>query len=317
MWLRPEFVLLLVENGDVAIAESQLARCREIIAAGEDWRGLLGHVARAKAVVAAAEGKFPEAESQFETAVQVFQRYTLPWEKADALYYWGRALIAANLNSRASEKLAAANEIYRRHEAGQRWIDRIEAARKGAAVSGPTDADSVLSRLASFRQEADYCTLAYKSGTFRLKDSKGLRYIAFLIGNAGHELRADEVASAGATAHSDRSRLPASRDVVRVASDLGDTGVILDVRAKAEYRARMTELKAELADAEGNNDVGRVEKLRFEIDALERQLTSARARRKGPQKSIAYGACALDGHQQYQMRNLEDSSRRSGAGASP
>jgi hypothetical protein len=60
-----------------------------------------------------------------------------------------------------------------------------------------------------------------------------------------------------------------------VASDLGDTGVILDARAKAEYRAKMTELNAELEEAESNNDAGRVEKLRVEIDALERQLTSA------------------------------------------
>jgi tetratricopeptide (TPR) repeat protein len=275
MWLRPEFVLLLVENGDIAVAESQLARCSEIIAAGEDWRGLVGHVARAKAVVAAAQGKLQEAESQFETAVRIFQRYSLPWEEAEALYYWGRALIAANLNSRGGEKLAAAIEIYRRHQASQRWIDRIEAARKEAAVSGLTDAESVLSGQASFRQEGEYWTLAYKSGTFRLKDSKGLQYIAFLIRNAMHELRADEVASVGAGAVSNHLRNRAPRDAVRVASDLGDTGVILDARAKAEYRARMTELKAEMAEAEGNNDVGRVEKLRFEIDALERQLASA------------------------------------------
>jgi hypothetical protein len=175
----------------------------------------VGHVARAKAVVAAAEGKLQEAESQFETAVRVFQRYTLPCEEADALYHWGRALIAASLNSRGDEKFNAATGIYRRHEAGQRWIDCIEATRKTASVSGCTDSESALPVQASFRQEGEYWTLAFRNETFRLRDSKGLQYIAFLIRNTGREVRSDEVASMGAGADSGHLRHRAPRDVVR------------------------------------------------------------------------------------------------------
>ena len=54
---RPELSLILVETGRLGEAQSQLTRCLEIIAAGEDWRGLAGKVARADAVVAAAEGQ--------------------------------------------------------------------------------------------------------------------------------------------------------------------------------------------------------------------------------------------------------------------
>jgi len=45
------------------------------------------------------------------------------------LHRWGRALGSAGKGDRATEKLDAAIEIYRRHGAGQRWIDRVAADR--------------------------------------------------------------------------------------------------------------------------------------------------------------------------------------------
>ena len=92
-------------------AQPHLVRCREIIANGEDWRGLVVVVARAEAIVAAAEEKYEDAEAQFAKAFQIFQRYHVPFEEAEALHYWGRALNNAGEQARANEKLDAAIAI--------------------------------------------------------------------------------------------------------------------------------------------------------------------------------------------------------------
>lgn len=270
MWLRPEFVLLLVENGDVAVAESQLARCREIIAAGEDWRGLVGHVARARAVVAAAEGKFPEAESQFETAVQIFQRYTLPWEEADALYHWGRALIAANLNSRGGEKFAAAIEIYRRHEAGQRWIDRIEAARKSGSADTSKESLSATSSDATFRREGEFWKTAYEGGSANVRERGGMRFIALLLARPGENISAVEMFTA--IAAGDGAGL--GQDGLSMAGDLGDAGEKFDARALHDYRRRIAELDSEIDSGEASHDSGAVTRARAEKELLLQEISS-------------------------------------------
>ena len=50
---------------------------------------------------------------------------------------------------------------------------------------------------------------------------------------------------------------------------------ILDATAKADYRRRLKDLREELAEAERCSDVGRVERLRTEIEALTEQLAAA------------------------------------------
>src|SRR5262249_22590533 len=63
-------------------------------------------------------------------------------------------------------------------------------------------------------------------------------------------------------------------------ADLGHAGPVLDARAHAAYRARLGELREELADAERLNDMGRVQRLRDEIEALVQQLAGAKRDRK-------------------------------------
>jgi tetratricopeptide (TPR) repeat protein len=128
MQLRPELVMLNADTGRNADSNSQLVRCRELMSEDQDWLGLGGMVLRAEAIVASAEGRLDEAQAQFQKAIETFQRYRLPWEEAETLLYCGRVLSSAG-DSRANQKFDAAIEIYRRHGGGQRWIDRVEAAR--------------------------------------------------------------------------------------------------------------------------------------------------------------------------------------------
>ena len=82
-------------------------------------------VERAEAVVAAAQGKYAPAEDQFKKAIATFQHYCLPWEQADTLQFWGRALLAAGELARATEKFDAAIEIYHSHGAGARFVEYV------------------------------------------------------------------------------------------------------------------------------------------------------------------------------------------------
>jgi hypothetical protein len=60
-----------------------------------------------------------------------------------------------------------------------------------------------------------------------------------------------------------------------VRRDLGDAGVLLDATAKAAYRSRLVELRAELQEGEGFHDPARVAKARQELDFLEAELARA------------------------------------------
>ena len=116
---------------------SKLARCRQIMAAGEDWRGLAGNVARAEAVVAAARGNYDVAYRQFESALAIHQKYHLAWDEADTLQYWGRALAAAGDHVRAAEKFDAAIENHRSRGVGprlHRMVDRPTRSARWVAL---------------------------------------------------------------------------------------------------------------------------------------------------------------------------------------
>jgi class 3 adenylate cyclase len=140
---------LRAQTGRPQDAQSHLARCREIMAEGEDWRGAAGSLALAEAVVAAAEGRLEDAEGQFEQAVETFRRLTTPWDEAEALHLWGRALLDAGHRARAVEKLDAALDVYRRHGAGSRWLERVLADKMRAQGIDPSSIQSSIGVIAT------------------------------------------------------------------------------------------------------------------------------------------------------------------------
>jgi hypothetical protein len=60
-----------------------------------------------------------------------------------------------------------------------------------------------------------------------------------------------------------------------VRPDLGDAGALLDASAKAAYKARLEELRAELEEAEGCNDAALAAKARQEMEFLVGELARA------------------------------------------
>lgn len=132
-------------------------------------------------------------------------------------------------------------------------FERIESLREAS----PTAAAPAL-----FRREGEIWTIDYEGSAFRLRDVKGLRYIAFLLGSPTREIHAVELAQAvegvSEQAHAD-----------------GPPGPALDAQAKDAYRRRLEELGEELEEARGWDDPERAARTEAEIDALTEQLVQA------------------------------------------
>src|SRR5207237_402211 len=74
--------------------------------------------------LALAGGAMPEAERHFRLGLQIYRRYPQPFGEAEAWLLWGRGLRTAGDIASATEKLRAAQEIYRGHDAGTVWLER-------------------------------------------------------------------------------------------------------------------------------------------------------------------------------------------------
>ncbi|MGH7779055.1 MAG: ATP-binding protein, partial [Candidatus Binataceae bacterium] len=237
MTVRPEFALSLVATGDLVRALSEVRRCHEIIAAGEDWHGLVGHYHRASGACAAAKGLQAEAEHQFALAIEAFRRNGLVWEEAYVLRLWGRALTIAGHVGSAREKFAAAVEIYRRIGAGQAWTDRT-LAEKSHATNAPDS--EVASRYAGgvFRRDGEFWTISYQGTSASLRDRGGMRLIAMVLSRPGEPISAVEMFAA----HGANAGTGEQATGLRKTFELGDAGEQVDARALEEYRRRIAEL---------------------------------------------------------------------------
>jgi predicted component of type VI protein secretion system len=125
-----------------------------------------------------------------------------------------------------------------------------------------------------FRCEGEYWTLGYADAVLRLKDAKGLHYIAQLLRHPGREFHVlDLAATAAPGPGTDEGPAPARAHLRRAAA--GSAGPVLDAQAKAAYRRRLEALRAELEEAERNRDLGHAARAREEIDAVTGQLMEA------------------------------------------
>lgn len=122
----------------------------------------------------------------------------------------------------------------------------------------------------TLEQEGDYWTVRTADRAVRIKDMRGLHYLATLVANPGTEFRALDLVAAGAPM---RSRRDSKEQELSVESQEGVA--VLDERAKREYRKRIADLEAEIEDADEANDVGRAERARVELDFLVAELSRA------------------------------------------
>lgn len=160
-------------------------------------------------------------------------------------------------------------------------IERVGALQRGRPPaaeirqeSPPADSarripDAALT--AEFRRDGDYWTIAHGDTVLRLKDSRGLQYVARLLRHPGQEILAIDLAQG--EMDGDRGSL-GGRTSEPMASS-GSSIPALDAQAKAAYRRRLEALRDELSEAEANNDIGRAERARTEMDLLAAELRGA------------------------------------------
>jgi hypothetical protein len=178
--------------------------------------------------------------------------------------------------AQAEEKFRAAIEIYRRHEVGSRFIERVESARAASIPAQSLPPSQPLRETASLLKQGDYWTITFGNETSRLKATRGLNYISYLLRHPGREFFARDLVDAiGSDSEPHRARTRSAIEEDQVAANLGDSGPLLDVRAKSEYSARVVDLGAELEEAEQMNDLGRAERVRQEIELITDQLSAA------------------------------------------
>lgn len=140
-------------------------------------------------------------------------------------------------------------------------------AATGSIIPESSDAEHDL----RFAREGEYWTIVYQGVTSRLKDSKGLGFLARLLVAPGREIHVLDLVNPG---QGDGGT--GRRDTEDLRSEgLGDAGEILDETAKSAYRDRINDLRSEIEEADAFNDPARSDRAQTELDALVAQLSGA------------------------------------------
>src|ERR1700719_4529643 len=159
------------------------------------------------------------------------------------------------------------------------------SARPGSAGFGDAASSVRAVQKGVFGKDGEYWTVGYGGKSFRLKDSKGLGYIAHLLRHPGVEFHVLDLAGGIAGQRDDDETGQSAHGLPHGAEDLekagihigslGDAGEMLDEQAKVAYRRRLSDLREELEEAKEAGNVGRAEQAEEEIDALTRELSRA------------------------------------------
>jgi predicted ATPase len=108
-----------------------------------------------------------------------------------------------------------------------------------------------------FCQRGEVWEVGLGPDTVTLRSSKGLADLAQLLASPGQEVHCLDLAAAGTVQ--------------------ADTGEVLDHTARRAYQERVRDLQHQVDVAEADNDLGRAERARAELDSLVDQLTAALA----------------------------------------
>ena len=145
----------------------------------------------------------------------------------------------------------------------------------GQAQPRPARAADGVASWSVCRREGEYWSIAFAGRGFRLKDVKGLHYLAYLLRNPGREFHVLDLAAAGQGSRAGGPRMsPAREDDLHHARP-SDIGPILDEQAKTAYRMRLRELEDDLAEATSWADPARAARARQEMQFLTGQLAAA------------------------------------------
>lgn len=107
-----------------------------------------------------------------------------------------------------------------------------------------------------FRHQGEYWLVLYETDVFRLRESRGLTYLAALLAQPGREIHVLDLVGSDVALES-------------------DTGPLLDPEARRGYRQRLHELEADLGEVESANDPERAARHWHEHEFLRAELGRA------------------------------------------
>jgi hypothetical protein len=227
-----------------------------------------GPVALRLGMLASLLGRWQETDRHFATALARCEllgaraiRARVVVEHAAALAARGEPADRGRLSAMLDEAAQLCDEL-----GMSGLLERVEALR-GHPAAQPPALD------AGFRNEGEFWTIVYEGQTFRLRDVKGLRYIAALLACPGRELHVLELVNVVG------GRDPGTRASL-VEPELADSwsaelDPLLDEQAKREYGRRLEELDAELEEARDWGDAERASRIDEEIGLLSQELARA------------------------------------------
>src|SRR5215211_5637283 len=233
---------LLEAQVEIEIAAGDLGRADaaadelERVAARFQSKALVAGATLARGRVRLAEGHAGQAERCCSEAARSWNEIGAPHEAALARMALAEALRAGGSEEQAALELGAARAI----------LERIEAA--ASATTGTV-----------FRREGDYWSVTFEGHTVRVRDLKGMRYLAQLLAHPSREFHVLDLVAAETG-----QRL-----------ELGDAGQILDEPAKAAYRRRLAEIEDDVQQARALRDAKREAQADAERDFLVRELARA------------------------------------------
>jgi len=243
---------LLVAHVAISIAAGELDAARattdelERIAAKFESQALLAAAAVARGKVRLASNDPAGARGSFERAALLWLEVGAPYETALA-----RAGLADALRAEGNEQLA---ELELR--AAQSLLARLAAPAVVTNVRDPAKPGD------AFRREGETWWIAFAGHAVRLRDLKGLHYIARVLAEPGRRFHVLDLVAL-------ESGVP---DASAVA---GDAGPMLDARAKQVYRRRLSEIEEDREEATARNDPGRIAQAEAEREFLLRELSRA------------------------------------------
>jgi hypothetical protein len=288
LWLRFQ-AQLAAATGDSRLCER--ARADLLPAAGQ-WLVMFCSVTDGPADLWTA--CIDAAEQRWDDAVRGF---TAAWSSADSLgaVPWSlcaRLHLAEALAARAGDgDVARATELFEGVERGAKELGIRDVAERAARrydspvpVVGPVAA-AAPSVVNEFCFDGQVWSLTYEGHTVHMPDAKGLRDLHCLLGRPGADVAAvDLLASTGG-------------ETVRASRKMG-ADPVLDERAKAAYRTRLTQLDEEIDRAVQRGLDGRAAELDQEratlIDEIRRATgLGGRPRRLGDEAERARKAVSV------------------------
>lgn len=125
-----------------------------------------------------------------------------------------------------------------------------------------------------FLRQGDYWTIHFQGQVVRLKDARGLHYLADLLRHPGQEFHVSELLAKSYKPHALWATPPRAESAYPVAWSHAPAS-ILDAQAKSEYRRRLEELRGELEEAERFNDPERAARIKEEMNCIAQAIAAA------------------------------------------